>query len=348
MAARGRSHLKSIIMQTRPFASLCLLLFNCALSAAPIDRLALVTRHDVVLTNFDIANPLSVGNGEFCFTVDATGLQTFPEAFARTTPLGTLSDWGWHTFPNPEGWDIDHFQFKEFSDLNGRKVPYADVPNNRQTPEIKWLRDNPHRLHLGQIGFVLKRADGSLAAIPDLQDIQQKLDLWDGNLISHFKFDGASVDVETVCDPELDALAVRVVSPLVSQGRLAIQIHFPYGTGETSTADWSQPQAHETIWRQEPGNRAHFERRLDADRYVADAQWSAGADIKNTARHQFEISFALPPALPPGEKEKRSPQAGRPIAAGGMENPPPLSGGESQGEGKSSQLEFVCPFSPAK
>src|SRR5450631_2231052 len=79
--------------------------------AASIDRHALVTRHDVVLTNFDAANPLSVGNGEFAFTVDVTGLQTFPEAFEKTTPLGTLSDWGWHTFPNPNGWDIDHFQF---------------------------------------------------------------------------------------------------------------------------------------------------------------------------------------------------------------------------------------------
>src|SRR5215469_2045629 len=81
---------------------------------AAIDRHALVTRHDVTLKQFDATNPLSVGNGEFCFTVDATGLQTFPGAFERTTPLGTLSDWGWHTFPNPNGWDIDHFQFKEF------------------------------------------------------------------------------------------------------------------------------------------------------------------------------------------------------------------------------------------
>ena len=77
-------------------------LLAVTLQAAPIDRHALVTRHDVVLTNFDAANPLSVGNGGFAFTVDATGLQTFPEAFEQTTPLGTLSDWGWHTSPKPE------------------------------------------------------------------------------------------------------------------------------------------------------------------------------------------------------------------------------------------------------
>src|SRR5580704_12582631 len=143
------------------------LLFAANIFAAPIDRHTLVTRHNVGLKQFDANNPLSVGNGEFCFTVDATGLQSFPEAFEKTTPLGTLSDWGWHTFPNPNGWDIDHFQFKEYTDLNGRKVPYADVPHNVQTPEIKWLRANPHRLHLGQVGFVLRHADGSPAATGD-------------------------------------------------------------------------------------------------------------------------------------------------------------------------------------
>ena len=161
-----------------------------------------MTRHNVVLHEFDANNPLSVGNGEFAFTVDATGLQTFPDAFAHTTPLGTLSDWGWHTSPNPNNWSIDTFQFKEYTNFSGRPVPYADVPHNHQPPEIKWLRANPHRLHLGQIGFVLKKSDGSLAQTNDITDVSQTLDLWDGEIISHFKFDGQSVDVETVCTPE--------------------------------------------------------------------------------------------------------------------------------------------------
>jgi hypothetical protein len=270
------------------FQSLALLL-TVTTVAAPIDRHALVTRHNIVLTNFDVNNPLTVGNGEFAFTVDATGLQTFPEAFEQTIPLGTLSDWGWHSFPNPNGWSIDTFAFKEFSDLNGRKVPYADVPGNVQTPEIKWLRANPHRLHLGQIGFVLKHADGSLATTNDLTEISQTLDLWNGEIISHFKFDGEPVKVETVCDPKLDAIAVRVQSPLLKSQRLAIQIHFPYGTGEPKTADWTKPDAHETIFAQDKINIGHFTRKLDNDSYVVDAKWSLGASITNTAKHQFEI-----------------------------------------------------------
>jgi hypothetical protein len=265
--------------------------------AKPIDRHALVTRHNVELSRFDPDNPLSVGNGGFAFTADATGLQTFPEAFEQTTPLGTLSDWGWHTIPNTNDWSIDTFHFKEFTNLNGSLVPYADVPHNQQTPEIKWLRENPHRLHLGQVGFVLKKSDGSLAQPNDLTNISQELDLWNGEIISHFKFGGEPVDVETICARDFDEIAVRVKSPLVKSRRLTIQIHFPYGTGETKTADWSHPDAHETRLLQRESDQAQFSRKLDNDTYFVAAKWTGGATLVQTAKHQFQIS-------PNGESEE--------------------------------------------
>lgn len=265
-------------------------LFAFTIGAAPIDRHALVARHDVKLTAFDPANPLSVGNGGFCFTVDATGLQTFPDAFQKTTPLGTLSDWGWHSFPNPRHWSMDTFHFTDFPDLHGRLVPYADVPWNKMTPEVKWLRENPHRLDLGQFGFVLRHHDGSVAAPAELRDVRQTLDLWNGRILSHFKFDAEPVDVETVCHPALDAIAVRVVSPLAGQGRLAIQIHFPYGTGDVKTADWTHPGAHSTIWRELDSSHCDFDRKLDNDSYYAAARWSAGAAMTRLSEHQFEVT----------------------------------------------------------
>ena len=72
--------------------------------AAPIDRQALVTRHHVHATRYDPASPLSVGNGEFAFTVDLTGLQSFPGETAAHWPLMTMAQWGWHSFPNPHGY----------------------------------------------------------------------------------------------------------------------------------------------------------------------------------------------------------------------------------------------------
>lgn len=44
-----------------------------------IDRFALVNRHNVFNNEFASLNSLSVENGKFAFTADATGLQTFPE-----------------------------------------------------------------------------------------------------------------------------------------------------------------------------------------------------------------------------------------------------------------------------
>jgi hypothetical protein len=55
-----------------------------------IDRHALVTRHNVTLDKPDPLTPLSVGNGEFAFTADITGLQTFPDYHQKGMSLGPL------------------------------------------------------------------------------------------------------------------------------------------------------------------------------------------------------------------------------------------------------------------
>jgi protein-glucosylgalactosylhydroxylysine glucosidase len=254
---------------------------------APIDRRALVTRHNVTLTQLDPESPLSVGNGEFAFTVDATGLQTFPEAYDTTIPLGTLSQWGWHTAPNPNRWSIERFGFKPF-DSHGRMVGYADVPGER-TPEINWLRGNPHRLHLGRIGFRLTRADGEAALPADITDVRQTLDLWNGTIASHFRFDGEAVDVETVSHPVLDGVSVHVSSPLLRAGRLAVELRFPYGTGQTTAADWTKPDAHRTELSQLGTDEARFVRALDDDTYYAASRWSPRGSVAQAGPHTYRV-----------------------------------------------------------
>ena len=71
-----------------------MILLGMTAAASPIDRQALVTRHNIVLTNADARTPLQVGNGQFAFSADITGLQTF-------LPAHTMSHWGWHSFPLP-------------------------------------------------------------------------------------------------------------------------------------------------------------------------------------------------------------------------------------------------------
>src|SRR5690349_19181526 len=50
---------------------------------AAIDRVALVKRHNPTLRKLDTLAPLSLGNGEFAFTGDITGLQTFPREYEK-------------------------------------------------------------------------------------------------------------------------------------------------------------------------------------------------------------------------------------------------------------------------
>ena len=76
-----------------------------------IDRTALVGRHTVRLTAATPGVVVSVGNGDFAFTADITGLQTFTEyhepvpgrpdpSGPRVTNTCTMSTWGWDAEPD--------------------------------------------------------------------------------------------------------------------------------------------------------------------------------------------------------------------------------------------------------
>ena len=69
-------------------------IFLPVVGLAKIDRQQVLTRNNPHVNAIDSLASLSVGNGHFAFTVDATGLQTFPETYRNGIPLGTMSDWG--------------------------------------------------------------------------------------------------------------------------------------------------------------------------------------------------------------------------------------------------------------
>src|SRR5262245_52337817 len=99
-----------------------LFLFNFSFSQ-PINRKEVVQRHNVHINKIDSLSSLTVGNGNFAFTVDATGMQSFPDAYANGVPLGTQSVWGWHSFPNTENLKIEEAQ--KVYELEGRKISYT-------------------------------------------------------------------------------------------------------------------------------------------------------------------------------------------------------------------------------
>src|SRR5215203_4008344 len=106
-------------------------LLDCRYSySQSISRQAVVQKHNVHVNKIDSLSSLSVGNGNFALTVDATGMQSFPDAYANGVPLGTESVWGWHSFPNTENLKIEEAQ--KVYDLEGRKISYTVQPKETE------------------------------------------------------------------------------------------------------------------------------------------------------------------------------------------------------------------------
>ena len=241
-----RSRMKTLTFLLPVFFALAFLATQIAWAQvgkpnAPLDRHALVTRHNVVLTQFNGERPLQVGNGEFAFGMDLTGLQTF-------APFNTMSQWGWHSSPLPPGQHPEDFAGQVW-DTHGRPVRYP-LPDP-QCPELSaWLAANPHRINLGRIGLVLTKRDGTPATQSDLRNARQQLDLWNGLVTSRFELEGEPVTVTTACHSTLDTVAVRIASSLVHAGRLAVFLECP-GNDPRQFAnfvgDWSHPGRLESL-----------------------------------------------------------------------------------------------------
>jgi len=261
--------------------------------AQPINRQELVQRHNINITHADSLSSLTIGNGRFAFTVDVTGLQSFPDSYVKGIPLGTESQWGWHSFPNTH-----HYRFEETLKtyhFNGRDITYSVQWNEegRNKEAANWFRQNPHRLQLGNIGFEVTNTDGSQAQISDIRDIHQQLNLWTGEIHSRFSVDNVPVDVVTYCHQEQDVIAVKIRSGLLKDARLKIRIRFPYPTGDWTDVgnNWQGEDRHVTyLTKRKNGVELHCV--LDLSQYWVNAQWLGFAHVEQKANHYFVITPA--------------------------------------------------------
>lgn len=151
-----------------------------------MDRQSVVTRNHPVLTQLEPRSPLSVGNGEFAFSADFTGLQTYPELYEL--PLGTQSNWGWHYTGGHHVFGDEDIVYQAF-ETYGRKVPYPMKPEDKEEA-YHWLRQNPHRVQLGRISFRLLGEDGQETDVTHVVPVRQELNLWTGILHSEFTVQG--------------------------------------------------------------------------------------------------------------------------------------------------------------
>lgn len=262
--------------------------------AQKIDRQALVNRHKVVVKSIDTLSSLTVGNGGFAFTVDATGLQTFPDYYANGIPLGTQSEWGWHSFPNKENYSIEE-GFKEI-ESHGRKIIYTPQLSEpqRKRDAVNFLRQNPHRLQLGNIGFELYKKDGTRAEVSDISEVNQTLDLWTGEIASYFVFDGQPVKVKTLCHQQNDIIGVSVESPLLKTNQLLIRVRVPFPTDKflDSGNNWTDAEKHASIITKQGPKRVVVQHRIN------DLHYSIGINSNLNVKSQIRQShyFTIQPS----------------------------------------------------
>ncbi len=254
-----------------------------------IDRFSLVNRHNIEINHFDSLSSLSVGNGKFAFTVDPTGLQTFPEIYKNGVCLGTMSEWGWHSFPNNQNYRLQ--ETYEYFNVEGREVPYAIQWNEpaRKKEAANYFRENPHRLHLGIVGFELLNADNTPVQQEDIKNIEQHLNLWKGLISSSFEIKKMQVNVETVCHPERDLIGVKINSEIIKKGQLGIKLQFPFPTGNHSdnACNWQNPEKHVSEIIEQNDNSAILKHKINTTEYYAKVTWKGKAELKRKEIHRY-------------------------------------------------------------
>ena len=257
-----------------------------ALRAAPIDREAVVTRHNVRNTSLNPESALTIGNGDFALTVDVTGLQGLERIYLDNgLPLETRATWAWHEFPNTAGYTLADASGP--IGFHGREILY---PVKQNSPAGKYFRENPQPMPLGQFSFVLF---GEPLRTEDIAGVDQTLDVWTGVVTSRLLVRGEALDVTTAAHGTGAVLGVQARSALIARGDLQVRLRFPYAY-RTSIAHkspfiWEQPDRHSTKLTSLAPDHARLDRVSDSTRYAADLRWSTPATLAETAAHDFRL-----------------------------------------------------------
>lgn len=265
---------------------LCSLVVHLAAFAAPIDREAVVTRHNIRNTRLDPESALTLGNGDFALTVDVTGLQGLERIYHDNgLPLETRATWAWHTFPNPEGRQLADTMGPV--DFHGRTILY---PIRQKTPAGAYFRENPQPMPLGQLSFTLF---GEPLRTEDISGINQTLDLWTGLVTSRLLIRGEPLEVRTAAHGSAAIVAVEARSALIALGDLQVRLRFPYAY-RTSVAHkppfiWEQPEKHATTVAALAPDHARLDRVSDTTRYATDLRWTTPAALAEAAPHDFRL-----------------------------------------------------------
>ena len=254
-----------------------------------IDRKKLVAKHNPVLADILTSSPLTVGNGNFAYTCDITGMQSLYAHYESVFPLCTMSSWGWHSTPAQglRGYTINDLVPTEY-DYNGRTVTYPVKRKAGNEHVYDWLRHNPHKFNLARIGLTF---NGRQIEPNELSNIHQELHLLEGRIESRFELAGQKVLVHTSCHHENDMLAFEIHSEFEGLG---IEISFPYGHHGISGSDWLNGEAHTTTIKADSDNVV-LRRRMDDVTYDVSININSEHEIRPLGAHHFTMDKGIEP-----------------------------------------------------
>lgn len=292
------------------FGIVWLLFASCqAQQSDKIDRKAVVQRHNVVNNSMDTLASLTVGNGAFAYTVDATGMQSFPGFYKNGVSLGTQSEWGWNSFPNTGDFSFEETLKSYDFNKEGRDAKYSiqHKETGRRREATEYYRVNPHRVQLGNVGLEIELKNGRTAAVEDIQGITQNIDLWSGVIHSVFQVEGKPVEVWTAAAQSADQVAVQVSSPLIAEGRIKAFLRYPYPTGKflDEAAYYGEEAQHQSTMMVQNSRAALLKHILPGSSYFTQLQFSEGQFTEKSKHHfvftpdpkldAFELAFSFAP-----------------------------------------------------
>ena len=250
-----------------------------------INREKVVSAFNPTRNASSASSPMQVGNGNFAFGADVTGLQTLQ-------PWASMSSWAWDnaSLPTTPGQTMP----SDFTGLDwlthGRLVNY-DQPNPAEADISQWLTANPHRINLGRVGFVFENEE---ILESDLSGKKQTLDLYRGSIESSFEIAGKPVSVVTMVGPSSDVIAVEVDSELLSSGQLGVFIDYPISNDQLKfeapfVGYFNATQNHTTtLLKSKSPDTAVIQHDLVSNTYFTALSWTGQATItQKSGTHRY-------------------------------------------------------------
>ncbi len=167
----------------------------------------IVRKYNLQINQIDVNNPLTIGNGDFAMTFDATTSQSLYNMY-KDIPLTSMSNKNWFYKDNIGDVKLSYIDGKGYMLFN---LDNSDSFSQRRQYPFKY-----NFMHL-----CLKDGKGSI--IPSkISKISQNLDIYDGVLESSFMYDGKQIHTKALIYQDHDELCYKL------EGDLALELEFLY------------------------------------------------------------------------------------------------------------------------